>query len=66
MRTYEQHQYRVLNEKTDLDQRITALADFMVSGQFVSLPLQEQGRQRRQLRAMREYSSILAERIEAF
>lgn len=62
----ETHQYRVLNEKQELDCRLHALADFMGLSFFVGLPLQEQDRLRRQLRAMREYSSILAERIEAF
>jgi hypothetical protein len=60
------HQHRVINEKSDVDCRIQAMTDFMRLSLFVSLPLQEQDRQRRQLRAMREYSSILAERIEAF
>ncbi len=62
----ELHQHRVVNEKADLDCRLHALADFMGLSLFVSLPLQEQARLHRQLRVMREYSSILAERIEAF
>ena len=62
----ETHQYRVLNEKQELDCRLQALAEFMGLSLFVALPLQEQGRLRRQLRAMREYSAVLAERIEAF
>ena len=60
------HQHRVINEKSDVDCRIQELTDFMRLSMFVSLPLQEQDRQRRQLRAMREYSSVLGERIEAF
>jgi len=62
----ELHQHRIINEKSDVDCRIQELTDFMRLSLFVSLPLQEQGRLHRQLRAMREYSSILAERIEAF
>lgn len=60
------HQHRVVNEKAELDCRLHALVDFMGLNLFRALPLQEQDRLHRQLRAMREYSSILAERIEAF
>lgn len=60
-------QQRVLDEKQDLDIRITKLDEFIQrSSVFPTLPTDEQSRWKRQLDVMHELSAILAERIEAF
>ncbi len=61
------HQQRVVDEKTSLDEKLDKLTSFMFDNVvFKSLPADEQLRLRRQLDVMKEYSSILAARIEAF
>lgn len=62
----EPHQQRVLNEKEDLDTKITKLSDFTNGSTFSSLPADEQLRLKRQFSIMRDYSSILGDRINAF
>lgn len=57
------HQHRVINERTDLDERITKLAGFIGCTVYQSLPASEQALLTRQLAVMREYSAILAQRI---
>ncbi|WKL15109.1 hypothetical protein QYQ99_22530 [Comamonas testosteroni] len=61
------HQQRVLNEKQELDIRITRLDEFILrNALFRQLDPEEQARMRRQLDVMRELSVILGERISAF
>jgi hypothetical protein len=61
------HQQRVLDEKQELDIRITRLDEFILrNALFRELDPDEQARMRRQLDVMRELSVILGERISAF
>lgn len=61
------HQQRVLNEKMELDLRISALDPFIDRNPvFATLPTDEQARRKRQLDVMHELSSILGERIANF
>lgn len=61
------YQQRVIDEKAALDEKITKLADFIIlSPVFKELPGADRGRLYRQHTAMRAYSGVLGERIEAF
>jgi uncharacterized protein (DUF169 family) len=60
------HQERVVVEKKELDEKIEKLTAFKEGEVFAGLPVQEQERLSRQLRAMTEYSEILGERISEF
>jgi hypothetical protein len=60
------HQQRVVDERAELDDKLSKLAGFFGSDLFVTLPSAEQRRLRSQAEAMRTYSGILAERIAAF
>ncbi len=63
------HQQRVVDEKTELDEKLNKLHAFIFGNGnelFVGLPHAEQNRLARQLQVMGEYSKILSERIEAF
>lgn len=62
----EPHQKRVLEEKEELDGRITKLSDFSNGSIFPTLPADEQLRLKRQFSIMRDYSSTLGDRINAF
>ena len=59
-------QDRVRLEKEQLDEKRMGLAAFFGMATFAGLPAAEQQRMRDQLDAMRDYSTILGERIEAF
>ena len=61
------YQQRVIDEKNALDANITKLADFIVlSAAYKHLGSSEKDRLYRQHAAMRAYSGVLGERIEAF
>lgn len=60
------HQERVVQEKKELDEKLTKLSAFGTTPLFVALPAEEQGRLNRQHTVMEEYSRILGERIAAF
>jgi len=61
------HQQRVVDEKTELDEKITKLGEFIESSPiFAGLPDDERERLVRQKSCMGEYSEILGERIAAF
>jgi len=61
------HQQRVLDEKQELDIRITKLDEFITRNPlFAKLPGDEQARMKRQLDVQRELSTILGERIAHF
>ena len=60
-------QTRVVDEKTELDEKIGKLNDFLAMNPvYQALPNAEQARLLRQITVMREYSDILGERIAAF
>lgn len=59
-------QFRVVDEKNDLDTKLDKLGDFIRGAVFKSLPIDEQFRLAAQQRTMRKYSQILGERIAAF
>lgn len=61
------HQQRVLDEKRELDERLSKLDAFILDNPlYLQLPADEQDRMTRQSKAMAAYSGVLAERIEAF
>lgn len=59
-------QQRVVDEKAELDARLTKLNDFLLGSVFTTLSQDEQGRLKCQASAMEEYATVLAARIEAF
>lgn len=66
-RQHQQHQQRVLDEKRELDERLSKLDAFILDNPlYRQLPTSEQDRMARQSKAMAAYSGVLAERIEAF
>ncbi|MCX6921696.1 MAG: hypothetical protein NT154_00525 [Verrucomicrobia bacterium] len=62
----EAYQQRVVDEKTELDTKLTKLTAFLKTTTFQALPDAEQGRMTSQMVAMRSYSDVLGERIAAF
>jgi hypothetical protein len=61
------HQQRVVDEKTELDDKRTKLKAFINGNAiFAGLPADEKERLVRQHSCMTEYSEILDERIKAF
>ncbi|UCV01152.1 crAss001_48 related protein [Acidovorax radicis] len=61
------HQQRVLDEKRELDERLSKLDAFVLDNPlFLKLPSAEQERLSRQSKAMAVYSGILDERIACF
>jgi hypothetical protein len=61
------HQQRVVDEKTELDKKATALSQFIGTGSiFPTLDEAEQNRLREQCEVMWQYSEILGARIAAF
>ena len=60
------HQQRVIDEKTELDEKITKLRAFFTNPIYATLPIEEQEKMDRQLQYMISYSEVLEERIAAF
>jgi len=61
------HQQRVVDEKTELDEKLKKLGAFISSSSvFLSLPEDEQLRMKHQAMHMSNYSRVLGERIAAF
>jgi hypothetical protein len=63
------HQQRVIDEKKELDDKLERLLAFIGEGNgpiFSTLVAEEQQRLTTQARIMKEYSDILADRINAF
>lgn len=56
----------MVDEKTELDEKIGNLQTFAAGKVFTSLPEQEQERMIAQFSHMQDYSRILGERIAAF
>lgn len=63
---FQPHQFRVVQEKTDFDVKLTALKSFIAGEIFPTVNKSEQDRLVRQAEAMEQYSSILGERIAIF
>lgn len=59
-------QERVLQEKTELDEKLHRLSDFIAGDAFDKISDAEKDRLQRQAAAMGEYSTILAERVADF
>lgn len=59
-------QQRVIDEKAELDCKLEKLIPFLSSDTCHGLPFDERSRLKRQADVMKEYSSILGERISAF
>ena len=62
----EAFQQRVIDEKTELDEKREKLGQFIGGDIFNGLPQEEQERLDRQAALMRDYSAVLGERIAAF
>ena len=62
----ELHQYRVIEEKADLDVKMDKLTAFIDTPVFGGLPDAEKDRLTRQLHFMGQYTAVLGERIAAF
>ena len=62
----EPYQQRVVEEKAELDSRISSLTAFMPTETFKGLPEAERRRMGRQWWLMTELSQVLGERIAAF
>jgi len=60
------HQERVIQEKTELDEKIAKLRAFIEGPIFSALSDDERRRMHRQLHAMGDYSDALNDRIVAF
>ena len=60
------YQQRVVNEKTELDERTDKLEAFIFGERFKSVPTDEQERMIKQLAVMFSYREILRQRIAAF
>jgi hypothetical protein len=60
------HQYRVVDEKCQLEARLAKLVPFFDTPIFAALDEGEKSRLERQEEAMKAYSGILTERIAAF
>lgn len=64
--TLQPHQYRVIDEKLELDAKLSALCAFIGGSTFKAVPDDERARLLDQARAMLTYSTILGARIDAF
>lgn len=62
----ELHQQRVVDEKRELDEKISKLEPFIKSNKFDSLSMEERSLLRAQLLAMQSYTEILLKRIAFF
>jgi hypothetical protein len=64
--TMQPHQQRVVDEKSELDNKLEKLTAFFDGKIFPTLTTAEQRRLRTQASVMMRYSEILGERIAAF
>ena len=60
------HQQRVIDEKAELNEKLTKLRQFFLSEQYYNLDKAEANRLKKQADAMQIYSDILTERIAHF
>lgn len=63
---FQPHQVRVVEEKKELDEKISMLSAFLYTAIFESLDESEKARLRLQHSVMELYSDILRQRIAAF
>ena len=66
MSTLQPHQQRVVDEKTELSERLGKLLAFFQGPIFPTLSEAERSRLRNQARFMDGYAAVLEERIAAF
>jgi len=64
--TTQPYQQRVIDEKHELDTKLSSLRAFALTATFGAIPNDEQNRIHRQYAVMTTYSQILGERIDAF
>lgn len=64
--SYAAHQLRVVDEKRELDEKLTKLLNFFQTPMFDNLDEAERSRLRNQARFMDGYAAVLQERIAAF
>lgn len=62
----EPYQQRVVDEKRELDEKLDKLIEFVKTDAFKLINSEEQGRLKRQLAIMEQYSMVLSERIVHF
>lgn len=61
------HQQRVVDERTELETKHTALKSFIDTNEaFTKLPVAEQARMHLQYAIMRDYINVLSDRIKYF
>lgn len=60
------HQERVVNEKAELDEKLSKLNTFLITETFFALDAGEKRRLYIQLHVMEQYSAVLADRIAHF
>mgnify|MGYP000315460221 CR=1 FL=1 len=60
------HELRVVNEKSQLDDKINKLSNFMMTETYSSLPSVDRGLLMVQVRSMKMYSECLEDRISRF
>ena len=60
------HERRVVHEKYELDERIGKLEKFLLTDTCLNLPFAERNLLVQQFNVMKEYSSILGQRISLF
>ena len=60
------HQFRVVEEKKELDEKIEKLDAFIASNKFNGVGTDERGRMRKQILIMEKYSQVLGDRIKHF
>jgi len=60
------HQQRVVDEKAELDTRLSKLTDFMETAKFDGLGERDRLLMVRQKSCMLDYSRVLGERIDTF
>ena len=65
MKNLETHQYRLLNERAELQDRLEKLDAFIRSDAFPCVPPAERGRLEKQSHLMGEYLNVLNLRVEA-
>ena len=66
MSNLQPHQQRVVDEKTELSERLSKLQAFFLGPIFPTLSEAERSRLRNQARFMDGYAAVLEERIAAF
>lgn len=66
MKELQPHQQRVVEERTELEDKLGKIHAFITSEKFASIPDDEQGRLVLQHKLMESYALVLEQRIAAF